>query len=319
MSSRHRDDRRRERSRSPIRTREDIVRERREQREREKERDEKRIRHEKRGSREDESGFPKISFSEPAKKKKDESLSSQPLFPDAPAHMKTDGSTEFKKYEEPKAENGHKREFKKPKQELDEDGNPKKKEPKQKASLALSGALTEDTNTYKGVVIKYSEPDNAKTPKKRWRLYPFKGKEALKVLHIHRQSAFLIGKHRGIVDIPVDHPSCSRQHAVIQYRQAGYTRADGSTGQTVKPYVIDLESGNGTFLNGKKLDPKRYYELKEKDVVKFGFSSRDYVVLQDTSSTDGQGLDDIGDDGKTDGELLDEFLDSAARNAVLKR
>ena len=52
---------------------------------------------------------------------------------------------------------------------------------KEKANLGLSGALTEDTNTYKGVVIKYNEPPEAKIPKRRWRLYPFKGTESLKV------------------------------------------------------------------------------------------------------------------------------------------
>ena len=55
------------------------------------------------------------------------------------------------------------------------------KKEKEKPNLGLSGALTEDTNTYRGVVIKYNEPPEARKPKKRWRLYPFKGTEALKV------------------------------------------------------------------------------------------------------------------------------------------
>jgi pSer/pThr/pTyr-binding forkhead associated (FHA) protein len=36
------------------------------------------------------------------------------------------------------------------------------------------------------------------------------------LLHIHRQSAYLIGRDRAIADISIDHPSCSKQHAVIQ-------------------------------------------------------------------------------------------------------
>jgi smad nuclear-interacting protein 1 len=35
-------------------------------------------------------------------------------------------------------------------------------------------------------------------------------------MHIQRQSAYLVGRDKTIVDIPVDHPSCSKQHAVIQ-------------------------------------------------------------------------------------------------------
>lgn len=45
---------------------------------------------------------------------------------------------------------------------------------KEKPSFEPSGKLAEDTNTYKGVVIKYNEPPEAKLPKIRWRLYPFK-------------------------------------------------------------------------------------------------------------------------------------------------
>ncbi|NXU51407.1 SNIP1 protein, partial [Turnix velox] len=154
---------------------------------------------------------------------------------------------------------------------------------KEKPSFELSGALLEDTNTFRGVVIKYSEPPEARIPKKRWRLYPFKNDEFLPVMYIHRQSAYLLGRHRRIADIPIDHPSCSKQHAVFQYRLVEYTRADGSVGRRVRPYIIDLGSGNGTFLNNQRIEPQRYYELKEKDVLKFGFSSREYVLLHEAS------------------------------------
>lgn len=89
---------------------------------------------------------------------------------------------------------------------------------KEKPSFELSGALTEDTNTFRGVVIKYNEPPEARIPKRRWRLYPFKNDEALPVMYVHRQSAYLLGRQRRIADIPIDHPSCSKQHAVFQYR-----------------------------------------------------------------------------------------------------
>jgi smad nuclear-interacting protein 1 len=31
----------------------------------------------------------------------------------------------------------------------------------------------------------------------------------------------------------------------------------------VKPYIIDLESTNKTFLNGEAIEPAKYYELME--------------------------------------------------------
>ncbi|XP_068998079.1 smad nuclear-interacting protein 1 [Embiotoca jacksoni] len=172
---------------------------------------------------------------------------------------------------------------------------------KEKPNFELSGALTEDTNTFRGVVIKYNEPPEARIPKRRWRLYPFKNDEPLPVMYIHRQSAYLLGRQRKIADIPIDHPSCSKQHAVFQYRLVGFTRADGTTGRRVRPYIIDLGSGNGTYLNNQRIESQRYYELKEKDVLKFGFSSREYVLLHEFSDTsevdakeeeDDEGLDE---------------------------
>ena len=76
---------------------------------------------------------------------------------------------------------------------------------------------------------------------------------------------------------------------------------------------MDLDTNNGTFLNGERIEDQRcslrilqemsicmrmhtlisthqsaaigrYYELKEKDTIKFGNSSRDYVMLLDTST-----------------------------------
>ncbi|XP_017279253.1 smad nuclear-interacting protein 1 [Kryptolebias marmoratus] len=171
---------------------------------------------------------------------------------------------------------------------------------KEKPNFELSGALTEDTNTFRGVVIKYNEPPEARIPKRRWRLYPFKNDEPLPVMYVHRQSAYLMGRQRKIADIPIDHPSCSKQHAVFQYRLVEYTKPDGTTGRRVRPYIIDLGSGNGTYLNNQRIEPQRYYELKEKDVLKFGFSSREYVLLHefsDTSEVDAKQEEEEEDEG----------------------
>lgn len=69
------------------------------------------------------------------------------------------------------------------------------------------------------------------------------------------------------------------------YRLVEFTRSDGTVGRRVRPYIIDLASGNGTYLNNQRIEPQRYYELKEKDVIKFGFSSREYVLLHEFSDT----------------------------------
>lgn len=47
---------------------------------------------------------------------------------------------------------------------------------------------------------------------------------------------------------------------------------------------MDLESTNGTFIDKERLEPARYYELKNNDLINFGMSTRDYVLLKGDSS-----------------------------------
>lgn len=143
--------------------------------------------------------------------------------------------------------------------------------------FSLSGALAKDTNTFNGIVIKYNEPLDAHKPDQRWFIYPFKENQSLDPVPIYRQTAFLLGRDRSIADIPIDHPSCSKQHAVIQFR-----KVKGQTG----PYLIDLESANKTKLNDEVIEPRRYYQLFERDVIKFGYSSRDYVIMHENCTVE---------------------------------
>jgi len=157
---------------------------------------------------------------------------------------------------------------------------------KTKPNMALSGLLAAETNTVKAVdgtstVLKYNEPPEARKPVLGWRLYVFKGAEQVELLHIHRQSAYLIGRDRLVADIAVDHPSCSKQHAAIQYRYVQEKDELGTSKGVIKPFVIDLESTNKTFVNDEAIPAARYYELKTGDVIKFGLSTREYVILHD--------------------------------------
>jgi len=157
-------------------------------------------------------------------------------------------------------------------------------------NLGLSGALTADANTVGGTVVKYSEPPEARKPRRKWRLYVFKGNEELPILYIHRQSAYLLGRDRKVADVPLDHPSCSKQHSALQFRLVPFTRPDSTQGRRVQLYIMDLGSANGTFVNNNKIEPSKYVQLLEKDVLKFGFSSREYVLLHDQSKEEEEDL-----------------------------
>lgn len=124
------------------------------------------------------------------------------------------------------------------------------------------------------------------------------------MIHLKDQSCFLFGKDRRVnnefynflrilnnpaiiklslkkvADVPLDHPSISNQHSVVQFREICKEDDCGNYNYIVKPYIMDLESTNGTFLNGERMDSARYYELKHGDVVKFAGSTRDYVIMK---------------------------------------
>ena len=76
------------------------------------------------------------------------------------------------------------------------------------------------------------------------------------------------------MDFPTEHPSCSKQHAVLQFRYVERRDEWGGRKGGVRPYVIDLESANGTRVNGEAVPESRYVEVRSGDVVRFGESTR---------------------------------------------
>ncbi|KVH98998.1 Forkhead-associated (FHA) domain-containing protein, partial [Cynara cardunculus var. scolymus] len=114
---------------------------------------------------------------------------------------------------------------------------------KQKPSFELSGKLAAETNRVKGVTLLFTEPPDARKPEIRWRLYVFKGGEVLN------------GRLKDILLMQVEKE-----------------QPDGMLKKEIRPYIMDLGSTNGTFINDNRIDPERYYELMEKDTIKFGNS-----------------------------------------------
>mmetsp|Transcript_35693 Transcript_35693/g.31489 ORF Transcript_35693/g.31489 Transcript_35693/m.31489 type:complete len:312 (+) Transcript_35693:1-936(+) len=182
----------------------------------------------------------------------------------------------------------------------------KDKKEKKKEDFNASGALKRDLETTKnGVVLKYNEPpEGCKCSNRRFRLYEYKSDEQQNVYYIHRKSFYLIGRDERVAEIHCRHPSISSQHAVIQYRRIKKSNSsDGNSKSMVKPYIMDLKSRHGTFLMGDRIESHRYYELLPKDVLKFGVSSREYIVLADDSNEK-----DITD--KSEIELNDQDRDA---------
>lgn len=81
-------------------------------------------------------------------------------------------------------------------------------------------------------------------------------------------------------------------------------RLSSVSSRLCRPFIIDLESTNGTHVNDEAIPTSRYYELRASDgpfvfrrptspvsiihvlfaVIKFGDSPREYVLLHDEAS-----------------------------------
>jgi smad nuclear-interacting protein 1 len=107
----------------------------------------------------------------------------------------------------------------------------------------------------------------------------FKGADIVDTVELSGRSCWLVGRDMAVVDLPAEHPSISKQHAVIQFRYTEKRNEFGDKIGKVKPYLIDLESANGTILNGEKVPETRYLELRDKDMIQFGHSTREYVLM----------------------------------------
>ncbi|KJZ77162.1 hypothetical protein HIM_03483 [Hirsutella minnesotensis 3608] len=166
-----------------------------------------------------------------------------------------------------------------------ESGDPVEK-PKEKPNWGTTGVLAAASNSVAqadgtSITLKYHEPAEARKPLPRdeWKLFVFKGNDIVDTIDLNSKSCWLVGRDSAVVDILAEHPSISKQHAVIQFRYTEKRNEFGDKRGKVKPYLLDLESANRTTLNDADVPASRYLELRHKDMVKFGHSSREYVVM----------------------------------------
>jgi len=167
---------------------------------------------------------------------------------------------------------------------IDQGEEPEK--PKEKPNYGSTGVLAAMSNSVAqadgtSITLKYHEPSEARKPPPRdqWKLYVFKGSDIVDTIDLGLKSCWLVGRDAAVVDLLAEHPSISKQHAVVQFRYTEKRNEFGDRIGKVKPYLLDLESANGTSLNDSRIPDSRYLELRDKDMVRFGDSTREYVVM----------------------------------------
>lgn len=111
----------------------------------------------------------------------------------------------------------------------------------------------------------YQEPPWARTPpaEHRWSLTEIKGGVQVAEHALNIGSCIILGRAADQVQIPLNHDSCSRQHARIAFDESGI------------PWLRDLQSTHGTVVNKKKL-PRQAIGRHESDSTKAG--SRGVII-----------------------------------------
>jgi hypothetical protein len=131
----------------------------------------------------------------------------------------------------------------------------------------------------------YNEPSDQAKPNDDWRLYCYEvDKKLPNIFYISNQSYYSIGTEAKSNHLILSDPSCSPYHAVIQYRKRLMSETEEIL---IKPYLIDLSSQHGTYINQKLITSLRYIELLENDCIQFGkltASSTQFILIKARSS-----------------------------------
>lgn len=148
-----------------------------------------------------------------------------------------------------------------------------------------SGLLELDSHNKEGILLKHVEPSDAQSPASFWNrckvplnqrnvfqavVYKKGDRNPLGEYDLDQKSSYIVGRALGrslsegeekevvVADISVPEETCSKQHCAIQFREVR---------GKLTAYVIDLESSNGTSLNGVKLPSARYVQLRSGDLI----------------------------------------------------
>lgn len=151
----------------------------------------------------------------------------------------------------------------------------------QHPNYKTSGLLAKESNQVNGVALKYVEPTDACLPDKKpvYRLFVFKGDNIIDKIELAQRKWFLLGRD-SICNIKLEGASCSKQHAVIQFRRITTTNKYNEKESKIKCYLIDLESSYGTKLNHDDIPSSRFIELRNKDMIQFGgIKDLEYVLI----------------------------------------
>jgi len=113
----------------------------------------------------------------------------------------------------------------------------------------------------------YYPPEWSSLPMHSYYFEIIKEGNLLGKLSIRHKPFNLIGRLEDLCDVHIDNPMVSRKHAVLQAKKDDHHL-----------YLMDLGSQHGTFVNKTKMPAHTYKKLEPFDGLKFGVSSRVFIL-----------------------------------------
>lgn len=129
--------------------------------------------------------------------------------------------------------------------------------------------------------LSYTEPNWSGRPSSHYLLSIIKN--GVEIDSVDLVKPYCVIGRLPICDVHLEHPSISRYHAILQHKSVGTPNAPESTLFSTNPrdigfYLYDLGSVHGTFLNKNKIEPRCYYRVRVGQTMRFGGSSRIFVL-----------------------------------------
>eukprot|EP01094_Clydonella_sp_ATCC50884_P027737 TRINITY_DN8091_c0_g1_i1.p1 TRINITY_DN8091_c0_g1~~TRINITY_DN8091_c0_g1_i1.p1 ORF type:complete len:446 (-),score=191.55 TRINITY_DN8091_c0_g1_i1:755-2092(-) len=131
------------------------------------------------------------------------------------------------------------------------------------------------------IELLYTPPPWSTPPQTPFYFEVREGEQIVDKIPVNVKGSYLIGR-LPICDIVADDATCSRQHAVVQYRPGDPDMVTGVRADEV--YIYDLGSTSGTYVNGMPLQAKAYYPLFKGDILQFGQYACAFVLRDSTEA-----------------------------------
>lgn len=117
----------------------------------------------------------------------------------------------------------------------------------------------------------YKEPSWSGLPSGQYNFEVLKNGSIINSIDLTEKPYWVFGR-LPTCDISMAHPTVSRHHAILQYRE----KVEGDEEKGF--YLYDLTSTHGTFLNKVRIKPRVYVRVKVGHIIKLGCSTRNYIL-----------------------------------------